>query len=81
VSWALTSRCREARNSSSLACRSALKEVDSRVQSVEGGTRLSTVYRGESRGFFKLAEPVMVRLTKQQFEAAADNMKALLESE
>jgi uncharacterized protein YndB with AHSA1/START domain len=56
-------------------------EVDSTLQSVDGGTRLATVYRGESRGFFKLAEPVIVRLTKKHFETAAENLKALLESE
>jgi uncharacterized protein YndB with AHSA1/START domain len=56
-------------------------EVDSTLQSVDGGTRLATVYRGESRGFFKLAEPVIVRLTKKHFETAAENLKALLEAE
>jgi uncharacterized protein YndB with AHSA1/START domain len=55
-------------------------EVDSKLQPVEGGTRLSTVYRGESRGFFKLAEPVIVRLAKKHFETAAENLKALLEA-
>ena len=56
-------------------------EVDSTLQAVEGGTRLATVYRGESRGFFKLAEPVIVRLTKKHFETAAENLKALLEAD
>jgi uncharacterized protein YndB with AHSA1/START domain len=56
-------------------------EVDSTLQPVDGGTRLATVYRGESRGFFKLAEPVIVRLTKKHFETAAENLKALLEAD
>lgn len=56
-------------------------EIDNRLSSVDGGTRLATVYRGESQGFFKLAEPVMVRLTKKQFETATENLKALLEAE
>jgi carbon monoxide dehydrogenase subunit G len=56
-------------------------EVDHRLQEVDGGTRLASVYRGESRGFFKLAEPVIVGLTKKQFEAAAENLKALLEAD
>ena len=56
-------------------------EVDNTLQAVEGGTRLATVYRGESRGFFKLAEPVIVRLTKKHFETAAENLKALLEAD
>jgi uncharacterized protein YndB with AHSA1/START domain len=56
-------------------------EVESTLEAVEGGTRLATVYRGESRGFFKLAEPVIVRLTRKHFETAAENMKALLEAD
>jgi hypothetical protein len=56
-------------------------EVDSTLQPVDDATRLTTVYRGESRGFFKLAEPVIVRLTKKQFETATENFKALLEAE
>jgi len=56
-------------------------EVDSTLQAVEGGTRLATVYRGESRGFFKLAEPVIVRLAKKHFETAGENLKALLEAD
>jgi hypothetical protein len=36
---------------------------------------------GESRGFFKMAEPLIVRLTKRQTETAAENLKALLEED
>jgi uncharacterized protein YndB with AHSA1/START domain len=53
-------------------------EVDYTLQAVDGGTRLATVYRGESHGFFKLAEPVIVRLAKKHFETAAENLKAML---
>jgi hypothetical protein len=56
-------------------------EIDNTLSSVDGGTRLATNYRGESRGFFKLAEPVVVRLTKKQFETATENLKALIETE
>jgi hypothetical protein len=51
-----------------------------RATPVEGGTQLTSVFRGESRGFARLAEPGMVRLAKKQFKAAAENMKALLEA-
>ena len=34
---------------------------------------------GESRGFYKLAEPLVVRLTRKQTEAAYDNLRTLLE--
>ena len=54
-------------------------EVDQTVESSDGGTTLTIHCRGESRGFFKLAEPLVVRLTKRQVETAAGNLKALLE--
>jgi uncharacterized protein YndB with AHSA1/START domain len=56
-------------------------EVANHLESVDGGTKLTTVYRGESKGFFRLAEPVVVRLAKKQFEAATENLKALLEAD
>jgi carbon monoxide dehydrogenase subunit G len=56
-------------------------EIDNTLHSDNGGTKLTSVFRGESRGFFKLAEPVVVRLAKKQFEAAMENMKALMEAE
>ena len=56
-------------------------EVENALDSVGGGTRLTAVYRGESRGFFKLAEPVVIRLTKKHFETAAENLKELLEAD
>jgi hypothetical protein len=40
-----------------------------------------SIYRGESRGFFKLAEPLVVRLTRKQFETAAENLSTLLEDQ
>ena len=33
------------------------------------------------RGFFKLAEPLVVRLTRRQSQNAAENLKALLEED
>ena len=56
-------------------------EIDYTLEEVSGGTRLSGAYRGESRGFFKLAEPLVVRLTKRHFETAAANLKELLEAD
>jgi uncharacterized protein YndB with AHSA1/START domain len=56
-------------------------EVESTLDAVDDGTRVTSVYRGESRGFFKLAEPVVVRLTKKHFETAVENLKALLEAD
>ena len=56
-------------------------EIENIFEAVDGGTRLTSTFRGESRGFFKLAEPVVVRLTKRQFETATENFKELLEED
>jgi carbon monoxide dehydrogenase subunit G len=56
-----------------------MMEVENTMESVDGGTKLTSVFRGESRGFFKLGESAIVRLSKKLFESATDNMKALLE--
>lgn len=56
-------------------------EVTYTFEPVTQGTRLTTTVRGESRGFFKVAEPVAVRITRKQFEAATESLKALLESD
>ncbi len=56
-------------------------EIASTLKPSGAGTRLRNLYRGESKGFFKLAEPVMVRLARKQFEAAQENLKALLEGQ
>jgi carbon monoxide dehydrogenase subunit G len=56
-------------------------EIDNRLERVDGGTRLTSTYRGENRGFMKFAEPVAIRVVRKQFEAANENLKALLEAE
>jgi hypothetical protein len=54
-------------------------EVEQLLESAGGDTKLTMHCRGESRGFFKIAEPLVIRLTKRQFEAAGENLKTLLE--
>jgi hypothetical protein len=54
-------------------------EVGQMVEPADAGAKLMFRYRGESRGFVKLAEPLVVRLTKRQVQAAAGNLKALRE--
>lgn len=58
-----------------------LLETDTRFEAIDGTTRMTSIYRGESHGFMKLAEPVVVRVARKQFEAANENLKALLEAE
>jgi len=54
-------------------------EIDATLEPVDGGTRVTGFYRGESRGFFKVAEPLVVRLSKKHFETAAENLRTLME--
>jgi hypothetical protein len=49
------------------------------VEPAGAGAKLTIHYRGEIRGFFNLAEPLVVQLTKRQVQTAAGNLKALLE--
>ncbi len=47
---------------------------------VDGGTRVTFSSVAEPGGFFKLAEPLLVRMIKRQFEADFANLKDLMES-
>jgi len=47
---------------------------------IEGGTRVNVTIEGEPGGFFKLAEPLMVRMVKRQFQGDLDNLKDLMEA-
>ena len=54
-------------------------ETDIVLEPVAEGTRVTGTYRGESRGFFKLAEPLVVRLSKKHWETAAENLRTLMD--
>jgi hypothetical protein len=54
-------------------------EIDTTLEPVAAGSQVTGFFRGESRGFFKVAEPLLVRLTKKHFENAAENLRALME--
>jgi uncharacterized protein YndB with AHSA1/START domain len=56
--------------------------VESQVtfERVDGGTRVTNHQVAEPGGFFKLAEPVLVRMIKRQFEADFANLKDLMEA-
>ena len=54
-------------------------ETDAVLEPAAEGPWVTTVYRGESRGFFKLAEPLVVRLSKKHWETAAENLRTLME--
>lgn len=54
-------------------------EVETTLEPTPDGTRVTSVYRGESRGFVKLAEPLVARMGRKQFETAHENLRILLE--
>ena len=54
-------------------------EVDQTLEPAGSGTKLTIHCRGESRGFFKLAESLVVQLTKRQVATGGGNLKTLLE--
>jgi uncharacterized protein YndB with AHSA1/START domain len=47
---------------------------------VAGGTKVTRVAEAEMAGFFKLAEPLVVRMMRRQFETNFANLKDLLEA-
>ena len=49
-------------------------------ESVAGGTKVIRVAEAEMGGFFRLAEPLAVRMMRRQFETNFANLKDLLEA-
>src|SRR5215210_7230335 len=47
---------------------------------VEGGTQVTGSFEGEFGGFFKLAEPLLVRAVKRQAQIDFETLKDLLEA-
>jgi uncharacterized protein YndB with AHSA1/START domain len=50
-------------------------------ESVAGDTKLTRVVEAEMGGFFKLAEPLVVRMMRRQFKTNFANLKDLLEAQ
>jgi uncharacterized protein YndB with AHSA1/START domain len=50
-------------------------------ESVEGGTKVIRVAEAEMSGLFKLAEPVVARMMRRQFETNFAHLKDLLEAQ
>jgi uncharacterized protein YndB with AHSA1/START domain len=55
-------------------------ENRSTFERVEGGTRITFTAAAEPGGFFKLAEPLLVRMLKRQFEGDFANLKNMMEA-
>jgi uncharacterized protein YndB with AHSA1/START domain len=49
-------------------------------ESVVGGTRVSQTVEGEPGGFFKLAEPLTLKMSKRQFQSDLDNLRDLMDA-
>jgi uncharacterized membrane protein len=50
-------------------------------EAAEGGTKVTLVVEADVGGFFKMAEPLVVRTIKKQFEADVGKLKDLLEAQ
>jgi uncharacterized protein YndB with AHSA1/START domain len=48
---------------------------------VGDGTRVTFILEGESGGFFKLAEPLVIRMTQREYQKSLENLKDLLEAQ
>ncbi|HEX4033822.1 MAG TPA: SRPBCC family protein [Solirubrobacteraceae bacterium] len=56
-------------------------EVEQTLRSEGEVTVLTSHYQGDSRAFFKLAEPIVLHLARRLFESANANLKALIEAD
>ena len=54
--------------------------VEHTLEPSNGGTRLSVVGEGESGGFFKLAEPLVIKAVERQTKSDFETLKDLLEA-
>jgi len=48
---------------------------------IGNGTRFRQIAEGETKGFFKVADPVFERIVKRQTKADLENLKELLETQ
>jgi len=55
-------------------------EVTCLAEPTSAGTKVTATAVAEPGGFFKMAEPVLVRIVKKQGQAELDTLKALLEA-
>lgn len=51
------------------------------LEPVGDGTKVTRLTEGEISGFFKMAEPLVVRMLNRQFETNFNNLKDLLEAQ
>jgi ligand-binding SRPBCC domain-containing protein len=54
--------------------------ITNQFEAAGEGTRVTAILEGEPGGFFRIGEPVLVRIAKKQFQAQLDTMKELLEA-
>jgi len=51
------------------------------LQQIEGGTRVNATLEGSPGCFFKLAEPLVITMTKRSLQGDFDNLKDLMEAD
>ena len=55
-------------------------EVSVNFESVEGGTKMTTVIEGEAGGFFKLAEGMVAKQLNKSLKEDSERLKSVLEA-
>ncbi len=50
------------------------------LEQIEAGTRVNATLEGSPGGFFKLAEPLVITMTKRSLQGDLDNLKDLMEA-
>ena len=69
-------------------CRSAVRIIDGPIpgggsydlEPFDGGTRFTATVHTDAHGFFKLTEPVFVRMARRDMAASAEHLKDILEA-
>jgi uncharacterized protein YndB with AHSA1/START domain len=56
-------------------------EATNTFERVGGGTRIREAVQGETRGFFKIGDPIFMRILKRQSEGDFETLKELLEAQ
>ena len=49
-------------------------------QPVDTGTRVSIEVGGDTKGFFKVADPIVLRIAKRQLQADVDTLREMMEA-
>jgi uncharacterized protein YndB with AHSA1/START domain len=55
--------------------------ISTTVEAEGAGTKIVSVFEGEPGGFFRVGEPILARISKNQFQTQLETAKELLEAQ